>query len=71
LREMIRLVGKVTVWYMTEEERLAYIEKHPIVPYEQTSGQTFGMKNIEKLKASSKKGALTTKEKWARIKGDE
>lgn len=24
--------GKVTVWYMTEEERLAYIEKHPIVP---------------------------------------
>jgi hypothetical protein len=23
-------VGQVTVWKMTEEERLAYIEKHPI-----------------------------------------
>jgi hypothetical protein len=24
--------GKVTVWYMTEEERQEYIKKHPIVP---------------------------------------
>jgi hypothetical protein len=24
--------GKVTTWQMTEEERLAYIEKHPIRP---------------------------------------
>jgi hypothetical protein len=24
-------MGKVTVWYMTEEERQAYIKKHPIV----------------------------------------
>ncbi|MGE8079042.1 hypothetical protein [Peribacillus loiseleuriae] len=23
-------MSQVTVWYMTEEERLAYIEKHPI-----------------------------------------
>lgn len=23
-------MNKVTVWQMTEEERLAYIEKHPI-----------------------------------------
>lgn len=23
-------MGKVTVWYMTEEERQAYIKKHPI-----------------------------------------
>ncbi|MBT2614097.1 MULTISPECIES: hypothetical protein [unclassified Bacillus (in: firmicutes)] len=28
-------MSKVTVWYMTEEERLAYIEKHPIVPSEE------------------------------------
>jgi hypothetical protein len=28
------MIGKVTVWYMTEEERLAYIKKHPIVPTE-------------------------------------
>jgi len=24
--------GEVIVWKMTEEQRLAYIEKHPIVP---------------------------------------
>jgi hypothetical protein len=24
-------MGKVTVWQMTEEEKLAYIEKYPIV----------------------------------------
>jgi hypothetical protein len=24
-------MSKVTVWYMTEEERQAYIKKHPIV----------------------------------------
>jgi hypothetical protein len=24
------MLGNVTVWKMTEEERLAYIEKHPI-----------------------------------------
>jgi ribosome recycling factor len=24
------LVGKVTVWQMTEEQRLEYIKKHPI-----------------------------------------
>ncbi|CEG28095.1 hypothetical protein [Bacillus sp. B-jedd] len=26
------LHGEVKVWYMTEEERLAYIKKHPIKP---------------------------------------
>lgn len=25
-------IGQVTTWYMTEEERLAYIEKYPIRP---------------------------------------
>lgn len=25
-------IGEVTTWYMTEEERLAYIEKYPIRP---------------------------------------
>lgn len=29
--------GQVTVWYMTEEERLAYIEKHPIIRTERPS----------------------------------
>lgn len=27
-----RLPGEVTVWKMTEEQRQAYIKKHPIVP---------------------------------------
>jgi hypothetical protein len=26
------MLGKVKVWYMSEEERLAYIAKYPIVP---------------------------------------
>lgn len=26
------MLSKVTVWKMTEEERMAYIEKHPIKP---------------------------------------
>ncbi|TYS68670.1 hypothetical protein FZC76_06910 [Sutcliffiella horikoshii] len=26
------MIGKVTVWYMTEEERQDYIKKHPIGP---------------------------------------
>ncbi|MDF1997618.1 hypothetical protein [Peribacillus frigoritolerans] len=25
-------MSEVSVWFMTEEERLAYIEKHPIIP---------------------------------------
>jgi hypothetical protein len=32
-------IGKVTVWQMTEEERLAYIEKHPIKPNEQSEAK--------------------------------
>lgn len=31
-------IGKVTAWKMTEEERLSYIAKHPIVPTEKPSG---------------------------------
>jgi hypothetical protein len=27
------MLNKVTFWQMTEEERLAYIEKHPIIPF--------------------------------------
>ncbi|TCJ05058.1 hypothetical protein [Cytobacillus praedii] len=28
------MIGKVEVWYMTEEERQDYIKKHPIKPQE-------------------------------------
>jgi hypothetical protein len=33
--------GEVTVWYMTEEERLAYIAKHPIIPTEKPKGSSY------------------------------
>lgn len=35
------LHGEVIVWHMTEEERLAYIAKHPIVPKERPKGTAF------------------------------
>jgi hypothetical protein len=35
------MIGKITVWQMTEEERLAYIEKHPIRTTEKPKGSTF------------------------------
>lgn len=35
------MMGKITVWRMSEEERLAYIAKHPIRPTEKLNGSTF------------------------------
>ncbi|WP_179212614.1 hypothetical protein [Priestia aryabhattai] len=34
-------MSEVKVWYMTEEERLAYIKKHPIVPTKRKKGDSF------------------------------
>jgi hypothetical protein len=42
------LHGEVIVWQMTEEERLAYIAKHPIVPKERPAGVKFS--NIHEMK---------------------
>lgn len=33
--------GKVEVWYMSEEQRLAYIAKHPIRSEEKPKGSSF------------------------------
>lgn len=45
-------IGKVTVWKMTEEERLAYIEKHPIISTEKPKGTTFeSITEMQKKKA--------------------
>jgi len=33
--------GEVKVWYMTEEERLAYIKKNPIVPVKRKKGSSY------------------------------
>jgi DNA invertase Pin-like site-specific DNA recombinase len=49
-------IGKVTVWQMTEDERLAYIEKHPIVPTGETN---FSSESVNhKLAAERRKEAL-------------
>lgn len=42
------LHGEVIVWQMTEEERLAYIAKHPIVPTEKPRAGQFS--NIHEMK---------------------
>ncbi|WBL16428.1 MULTISPECIES: hypothetical protein [Sutcliffiella] len=35
------MIGKVKVWYMTEEQRLEYIKKHPIKPTERPKGTSY------------------------------
>ncbi|WLR53567.1 hypothetical protein LC048_13645 [Mesobacillus subterraneus] len=35
------MIGKVTVWKMTEEERQAYIKKYPIKSTERPKGSSF------------------------------
>jgi hypothetical protein len=56
------MLGKVTVWQMTEEERLAYIAKHPIKPSELPKGVKFDTDTINhKLGAERRKEALKGK----------
>lgn len=50
--------GEVHVWQMTEEERLAYIAKHPIVPIENNSGAKFNMISQEQQEQAKKARAL-------------
>jgi hypothetical protein len=38
--------GKVETWYMSEEERQAYIKKHPIKPEQPSRGSTFASVNV-------------------------
>jgi DNA-directed RNA polymerase specialized sigma subunit len=52
----IMSLGKVTVWRMTEEERLAYIEKHPIVPTEKPKGTSLeNVYEMQNAKARERK----------------
>jgi hypothetical protein len=34
-------MSDVKVWFMTEEERLAYIKKNPIIPRKREKGDSF------------------------------
>jgi hypothetical protein len=44
-------MNDVKIWYMTEEERLAYIKKNPIVPRPRKKGDSF--RDIYKAKRRS------------------
>ncbi|WEA47324.1 hypothetical protein [Priestia aryabhattai] len=44
-------MSEVKVWYMTEEERLEYIKKNPIVPRPLKKGDSF--KDIHKARRRS------------------
>jgi len=44
-------MSDVKVWFMTEEERLAYIKKNPIVPRKREKGDSF--KDIHRAKRRS------------------
>jgi hypothetical protein len=46
------MLGKVKEWTMTEEERLAYIAKHPIVKKEKSKEDTYA--NIHGMKRKKK-----------------
>lgn len=52
-------IGKVTVWHMSEEERLAYIAKHPISSSDMPKGVSYSTDNIDyKVVAERRKVAL-------------
>jgi hypothetical protein len=46
------MLGKVKEWKMTEEERLAYIAKYPIVKNEKPKEDTYA--NIHEMKRKKK-----------------
>jgi hypothetical protein len=56
MKERKVMLGKVTVWQMTEEERLAYIAKHPIRPTEKPKGSGYDHANIDHEKINKRKG---------------
>ena len=50
------MVGKVTTWHMTEEERQAYITKYPIKRTQPHSGASFVNMDFEANKMRAAKG---------------
>jgi hypothetical protein len=49
------MLGKVHEWKMTEEERLAYIAKHPIKPIEKPREKEDTFANIYDMRKKVKK----------------
>lgn len=62
------MLSKVTTWQMTEEERLAYIKKHPIRPASEDEKRGASYTDIhdkrkkKDYKWRSEKGAMASKE---------
>ncbi|USK61316.1 hypothetical protein [Peribacillus asahii] len=55
------MIGEVHEWKMTEEERLAYIEKHPIRPMKQAKKNTkidYKWRSEKAIAARKKKGLI-------------
>jgi hypothetical protein len=57
------MLGKVTVWQMTEEERLAYIEKNPIKKTEKPKTAKYSSENIDYKKTNERKLEVLRKKK--------
>lgn len=53
-------MGQVLTWYMTEEERLAYIERHPIRPTKKPNVVTFDNIHID-YKWRGERGSMASK----------
>lgn len=71
------MIGKVTTWQMTEEERLAYIEKHPIRPIKKPKGTGFSFDSpdykisTEQRKENARKARAVKDYKWRSKKAAE
>ena len=57
---MVSMHGEVIVWQMTEEERLAYIKKHPIIPTD-AKGSTFTLPISDERKKQAYENQLKTR----------
>jgi hypothetical protein len=59
------MIGKVTEWKMTEEERQAYIKKHPIKPTKKPTGSTFG-ETMDRSKNWNWRGKKAADSRWGK-----
>ena len=68
------MLGEVKVWYMTEEERLAYIKKHPIKQTEKPKGSgifTFENVDYDRKRENAQKARAAKDYKWRSQKATE
>jgi hypothetical protein len=61
------LIGQVIVWQMTEEERIAYIEKHPIRKTEKPKTAKYSSETIDYKKTNERKIEALKKKRGAKV----